>query len=158
MQSKSSVRSRLGIAIERVSDEAATQAANWDNIETSKDPLLLYKRILETHRTANTGFRLQDRRKARNEYHRLRQSPVETIADFKPWFDHALDVLNACGNKAYPDKYIAAAFICKLDNAHYGTQKTTLGSYPKKLVEAFTVSSKYKVVQVKHIIILCSFC
>jgi len=140
------------------SEEAVKQATNWDDIESSKDPLLLYKRILETHRTANTGFGLQDRRKARNEYHRLHQLADETISEFKARFDHALDVLGACGQNAYPDEDLAADFIGKLDNARYGTLKTTLennqmlgsGSYPKTLVEAFTESSKYEVVQTKQ--------
>jgi hypothetical protein len=43
------------------SEEAVKQANNWDVIEATKDPLLLYKRILETHRTANTDCKIDAR-------------------------------------------------------------------------------------------------
>jgi len=45
----------------------------WDEIETSKDSLQLYLRILETHRTPNTDFGLPYRRTAREEYSSLKQ-------------------------------------------------------------------------------------
>jgi hypothetical protein len=141
------------------SEEAVKQAEDWDEIETSKDPLRLYLRILATHRTANTGFGLQDRRKAREEYNNLRQLNNETITDFKKRFDHTLDVFRACDQDAPPDEDLAADFIGKLDNARYGTFKTLLdnnqmlgiGVFPRTLVEAFNVSSKYKVTSARQV-------
>jgi len=65
------------------SEEAIKQDPNWDVIEKSKDPLSLYKRLLEVHRTANTGFSTEDRRRARAEYNRIHQEPHETILHFK---------------------------------------------------------------------------
>ena len=140
------------------SEEAVKQADDWDEIEISKDPLRLYLRILATHRTANTGFGLQDRRKARDEYHRVRQFGNETISEFKARFDHTLDMFRACDQDAPPDEDLAADFIGKLDNARYGTLKTLLdnnqmlgiGNFPRTLVEAFSVSSKYKVTSVRQ--------
>ena len=100
---------------------------------------------------------MQDRRKARDEYHRIRQQSGETISDFKARFDHILEMLRACGQQIPPDDDLAADFIGKLDNSRYGALKTMLdnnqmlgiGVFPPTLVEAYTVSSKFKVVSSK---------
>lgn len=141
------------------SEEAVKQADDWDEIELSKDPLRLYRRVLATHRTANTGFGIQDRLKAREEYFRIRQNSNESISEFKARFDHTLDMFRACGQDAPPDEDLAADFIGKLDNARYGTLKMLLhnnqmlgvGNFPGTLVDAFNVSSKYKVVSARQV-------
>jgi hypothetical protein len=79
------------------SEEAIKLDPNWAAIERSKDPLALYKRLLEVHRTANSGFTVEDKRKSREDYSRMRQQSSETITQFKERFLQSLDAMKACG-------------------------------------------------------------
>ena len=135
------------------SEEAIKLDPNWAAIERSKDPLALYKRLLEVHRTANSGFTVEDKRKSREEYSRMRQQSSETITQFKERFLQSLDAMKACGQDRPSDEDQAADFVNKLDNGRYAKFKTDLinnntlgvGVFPQTLIEAFTLASRYVV-------------
>jgi len=135
------------------SEETIKQDPNWRAIEKSKDPLRLYKRLLDVQRTANTGFTVENKRKSREEFNKLRQQPYETITQFKERFNLSLESMTACGQDLPSDEDYAAEFVAKLDNTRYTGFKTELrnnnvlgiGTFPDSVVEAFKLASKYVV-------------
>jgi hypothetical protein len=71
------------------SEEAIKLDPQWAVIEASKDPLALYKRLLEVHRTANTGFTVVDKRISREDYRIQGKSHPDFRIDESLWTENA---------------------------------------------------------------------
>jgi hypothetical protein len=91
--------------------------ATWATIESSRDPLALWKVIKSTHQILTTSEVASVIKKtAREEYSACRQGAFEHIVDYKRKFDARLDALTVSGNAVPPDEDIAMDFMYGLDN------------------------------------------
>jgi len=73
------------------SEEKLRQVENWEDIDSTKDPLLLLKAIKATHLSTDTVFNQKDRQKAREYYNLLQQSESESLLNFKEKFNNAIE-------------------------------------------------------------------
>ena len=139
----------------RTSQAKVKEAANWVAINTAKDPLLLWARIVVTHANGTDSTVLAIiQKKARDRYNRLTQQSSQTIANYKQSFDEAIAHLLAVGETAPRPAAQAADFITGLDNSRYSSFKSTIennasaniADYPDTLVTAFARASEFKVI------------
>ena len=129
-----------------------SQVSNWEEIEDDRDPLELWKAIVDTHIGANTGMNVVDKEAARKRYNSVSQGQ-STLIEYKQRFDMAIEGMNAVKVKKPVEEDMAVHFIDNLDTHRYGELKTMLennavlgiGKYPTSLTEAYEVASRFKV-------------
>ena len=136
------------------SKERLKAEVDWEEIHRTKSPRRLRMAIMDTHQTAETGFKLRDKHEARREYYMLVQLTSDSLAQFKKVFDHALKQLkSSVPLEEYPkDADQAIDFIKKLDPERYGVLQRELdnnaamkiGTYPENLQKAYSTVTQYK--------------
>jgi len=129
----------------------------WDTVETSRDPLELWKIIKATHQILTTSKVASVIKKtARKEYMACKQGPFEHIVDYMRKFDARLDTFTVSGNVAPPKEDIAIDFMYGLDNARYADfkaeiindlQKGTLTTQVDDLNKIYILASRRVVVR-----------
>jgi len=62
-----------------------SQVSNWEEIEDDRDPLELWKAIVDTHIGANTGMNVVDKEAARKRYNSVSQGQ-STLIEYKQRF------------------------------------------------------------------------
>jgi hypothetical protein len=138
-------------------DEVQGDAA-WSQIETSRDPLALWKVIKATHQILTTSKVASVIKKtARKEYAACKQGAFEHIVDYKRKFDAQLDALLVSGNQKPEKEEIAMDFMYGLDNARYADfkaeivndmQKGTLTTQIDDLNKMYILASRRVVVKI----------
>jgi hypothetical protein len=99
----------------------------WKTIESSRDPLELWRVIKATHQILTTSKVASVIKKtAREEYAACKQGAFEHIIDYKRKFDVRLDAFVVSGNIAPPKEDVAMVFMYGLDNARYADFKVEI--------------------------------
>jgi hypothetical protein len=99
----------------------------WKTIESSRDPLQLWRVIKATHQILTTSKVASVIKKtAREEYAVCKQGAFEHIVDYKRKFDARLDAFVISGNTAPPKEDVAMDFMYGLDNARYADFKVEI--------------------------------
>ena len=116
------------------------------------DPLILWRIIVSTHIIKSTGSSQLDRKAAKDNYERLRQSYHESLSQFKERFDYAIEALVQTEHPQIPeipDQVIH--FISALNESRHHEWKTkTLNEIaaghevPESVVEAYELCDKYR--------------
>ena len=140
---------------DRLSNEsvdAIKQLEEYEEINSSKDPLLLWLAIKQTHKTAtNSNVGTIMRAETRKKYQDVRQGPFESIVAYKERFDFLLEAYNDMENPKMEEEDIAMDFFRGLDDTRYEEFKTSfmndlmMGTQkpPKHVNEIYTKASKY---------------
>jgi hypothetical protein len=138
-------------------DEVQGDAA-WSTIESSHDPLELWKVIKATHQILTTSKVASVIKKtAREEYMACKQGAFKHIVDNKLKFDARLDALIVSGNVAPLKEDIVMDFMYGLDNARYADfkaeivnnmQKGTLTTQIDDLNKMYILASRRVVVKI----------
>lgn len=130
------------------------EAENWEEIETSRDPRLLWLRVWETHQSGASGNKAIDFLQVRKRYNSTFQYPNETVVQYYDRFLGVLDMYDGCGEEKPSQAVQASDFIDRLDKARYGAFQTELINscgvfaqqpYPATLAEAFKKAKDYRV-------------
>ena len=114
--------------------------------------MILWRIIVSTHIIKSTGSSQLDRKAAKDNYERLRQSYNETLSQFKERFDYAIEALEQTEHPQIPeipDQVIH--FISALNESRHHEWKTKMlneiaagHEVPENVVEAFELCDKYR--------------
>ena len=97
------------------SQQIVSNCDEWNEIEVTRDAARLATRIATTHRLSDTKIPAIDRRKALSNYMQCRQTPIQSISEYKRSFDNALAILKESGCKIPADEDRAVDFMAGLD-------------------------------------------
>ena len=131
-----------------VPDAGPITYANW---KAGKDPLVLWRLIVATHRGAATGSAVTDAVQATTRYAAMRQGAQESTADFKERVDAALLAIKASGLPLPSKRLQAAIYIEALNNERYADLKQQLNvnenmglaTRPKTLHRAHNMAMRF---------------
>jgi len=152
--------SMFAYLISKLSKESLDEVqgdGGWGTVETTRDPLELWKIVKATHQILTTSKVASVIKKtAREEYMACKQGLFEHIVDYKRKFDARLDAFTVSGNVAPPKEDIAIDFMYGLDNARYADfkaeiinnlQKGTLTTQVDDLNKMYILASRRVVVR-----------
>jgi hypothetical protein len=136
------------------SQQIVSSCDEWNDIEATRDAARLAARIAITHRLGDTKIPAIDRRKALNNYVQCRQTPTQSISEYKRNFDNALATLKESGCKVPADEDQAVDFMVGLDARRFTEFRAHLennvldevSDMPATLGEMYTKASAYRVV------------
>ena len=124
----------------------------YELMNRTKDPLLLWLAIKQTHKVStNSSVSTVVRAEARKRYKDAKQGAYESIVTYKERFDHLLEAYKDMNNAEMNEEDIAMDFFEGLDDTRYGEFKTsylndlTMGTQtaPTHVNEIYTKASKY---------------
>jgi len=122
--------------------------ADWAKLEISRDPLVLWNALKETHTSYSTGLKQADEAKARQMYSGYRQGKDQSLTDFKERYEGILRSMESLGLAIPSEEQQAADFLQKL-NERFGRRRVTLENnarcgmdYPSTLFEAYKLISE----------------
>ena len=130
------------------------QSTEWTSIEESRDPLRLWKLVMETHTAGVAGEGRRDYKNVRDAYALLKQGATETLADYHLRFKRVLNQFTTLRKPQPEETEQATDFISGLDPTRYATFVADLENstgafgilnYPTTLAAAYVMATKYKV-------------
>jgi hypothetical protein len=142
----------LQLLTEDGEDRIRNNAEEWQIIEDTCDPLLLWKAIVTTHSLRTTDMSLvETRRSARVAYQRCIQLGGESLLNFKNRFKQCVDVLDAVGETKPTEDVLAVDFMEGLDKRLYGDMMNDLknrvrngeAQFPDSLLSAHKYAKNY---------------
>jgi hypothetical protein len=121
---KANRSSMFAYILSKLSSESLDELKRYSDYETineSVDPLLLWKAIKKLH-MVSTSSKVEQvmKRKAREEYHTCKQGTFESLVDFKARFDTRYEAYKGQGNVELTAEDVAMDFLESLDRARYG--------------------------------------
>ena len=113
--------------ISRESLDEISRAETFAAMEVSRDPLVLWLLLKNTHMVATVSkVPAVVRKTAREEYERCKQGEFESIVEYKRQFDSKLDIYVACGNITLDAADQAMDFMYGLDDNRYADFKAEI--------------------------------
>jgi hypothetical protein len=140
-------------ALSKESKDKVEQAANWADIDRDKDPLLLWRRIVETHQNGgDTTIRPFAKRRVLQSLVNIKQSTTESISDFKCRFDDAMRTFTSQWGVAPDGEAQACIFSGALDPHRYSVFELDmqnnvsqgLRQFPASLQEMYQLAGEFK--------------
>lgn len=148
------VHAELWSLISESSQAAVRAHERFEDLEKTRDPLLLWSLICSTHAGVQSGSATADAVAALRAYHSMRQGQKETTDSFKERFDAAVAAIHATGAECPSQAMQACHFIDGLDDSRYAELKSRIHNNevagiqarPSKLLDAHRIATKYMTV------------